>query len=447
MFAIALSTPSYTIDLNAPSGTYSGSKMGVNAKITVNDGSHASISISGLVKVSCGNEEYKYTGSKIDLPNLSKKGDCVHDALQKNDASISGITYDTGKDEITVGAKAHGVSTKIVLKHGSLTEDPTDFSGIFANWKQIHNKAYPTGAAEVAAFGTFVDNAQIIMRHNALNSTFSMGLNAFSDLSAEQFAERLGYDEAAAAIELKMIDEHEIPAGEVLPDAIDHDEERAKLGCVTPVKNQGPQAALPHHRLLAASPFTPFASGSCGSCWAFSATGALEGQLSPCTSLSEQDLVGCDKSDGGCGGGSMSSAFRWVSQNGIASESAYPYTRSSSCDSSKKNNPVATCSGSRSASGISGLKSAVASHPVSIGVTGSYLQHYQGGIIDDSACSGQLNHGVLAVGYGSSGGDYFRVKNSWGSGWGESGYFRVAAKSGMCGLGKQSVYPTGVRKE
>jgi hypothetical protein len=236
---------------------------------------------------------------------------------------------------------------------------------------------------------------------------------------------RLGYDEAGAAKDIEMMDEHEVPYNEVLPEAVDHDELRALGGCVTKVKNQG----------------------QCGSCWAFSATGALEGQLAGCTSLSEQDLVACDTGSHGCNGGQMAQAFNFVKSNGIASEAAYPYTKSSTCDETKEKKPVATCTGSKSASGIAGLKSAVAQHPVSIAVTGGYLQHYKSGLIDDSGCSGALNHGVLAVGYGSTNGGYFRVKNSWGANWGESGYFRVAAKSGMCGLGKQSVYPTGVKKE
>lgn len=174
----------------------------------------------------------------------------------------------------------------------------------------------------------------------------------------------------------------------------------------------------------------------------------------------------------------MASAFRWVQQHGIASESAYPYTGRGTCDTAKENKPVATVSGSRSVSGESGLKSAVAGRAVSIGVDASCLQLYHGGILDKSGCSGALDHGVLAVGYGTSAGTpYFKVqifsppttryllhrllaayylrptsyttkvKNSWGTSWGESGFFRVVEGKGMLGIGEQSVYPTGVKKE
>jgi C1A family cysteine protease len=165
--------------------------------------------------------------------------------------------------------------------------------------------------------------------------------------------------------------------------------------------------------------------------------------------LSEQELVSCDTSDNGCQGGSMSSAFRFIQQHGIASESAYSYTgRGGMCDSAKENKPVATVSGSRSVFGESGLKSAVSGRAVSIGVDATCLQHYHSGILDQAGCSGGLDHGVLAVGYGTSAGTpYFKVKNSWGTSWGESGFFRVVEGKGMLGIGKQSVYPTGVRRE
>lgn len=120
----------------------------------------------------------------------------------------------------------------------------------------------------------------------------------------------------------------------------------------------------------------------------------------------------CDKSDNGCQGGSMESAFGWVHRHGIASESGYRYTASNSyCDTAKENKKVATVDGSTSVNGEDGLKSAVSMRSVSVGVDATCLQSYRGGILDQSGCSGQLDHGVLAVGYGTEGGkEYFKVR-------------------------------------
>lgn len=143
----------------------------------------------------------------------------------------------------------------------------------------------------------------------------------------------------------------------------------------------------------------------------------------------------------------MAAAFQWVKQHGIASEAAYSYDgRDESCDTSKEHKTVATVSGGSSVYGESGLKSAVSERAVSIGVDATCLQSYHGGILDKSGCSGTLDHGVLAVGYGTDGGiPYFKVKNSWGASWGENGYFRVVEGKGMLGIGKSAAYPTGVK--
>jgi hypothetical protein len=299
--------------------------------------------------------------------------------------------------------------------------DLLELNKLFSEWKQAFNKTYNTVSVEAKAFSTFVANEAIISAHNAKkNSSWVMGINQFSDLTAAEFkAQWTGYDAARAAVELKMLPEHESSQSQILPLEVDH-----TVGCSTEVKNQQ----------------------SCGSCWAFSTTGAIEAQLCSQT-LSEQDLVSCDKEANGCDGGSMAQAFQWIAKNGIASEDGYSYTASASaCNPTKERQIVAKVSGGRSVSGESSLKSAVAMQAVSIAVAAvPCVQHYQGGIIDETDCGDGLDHGVLAVGYGSEDGkDYWRIKNSWGSGWGEAGYFRVVAGKSMLGIGMQSVYPTGV---
>merc|ERR1711945_19564 len=189
-------------------------------------------------------------------------------------------------------------------------------------------------------------------------------------------------------------------------------------GAVTPVKNQG----------------------TCGSCWSFSTTGALEGVWhiagNALTSLSEQQFVDCDKIDQGCNGGSMDSAFQFAETNAICTESSYPYEgRGGTCE-------AASCTVGIPKGDVKGYKdvapdskqalmSAVQQQPVSIAIEADKIsfQLYRSGILS-SYCGSNLDHGVLLVGYGTEGGkDYWKVKNSWGTTYGE------------CGLLSQPSYP------
>ncbi len=204
------------------------------------------------------------------------------------------------------------------------------------------------------------------------------------------------------------------------------------FGIVTPVKNQG----------------------HCGSCWSFSATGAMEsawakskGILIP---LSEQELVDCVKQDHGCGGGEMNDAFEYAIENNICTEIQDPYKgvenkcikcnsyiQFTQCKNIPKNNQLA-------------LKEAVANYgPVSVSIEADQkiFQFYTEGIIKDITCGTNLDHGVLIVGYGEENGDkYWIVKNSWGENWGENGYVRILRSDkefdpGVCGIAMQASFP------
>ena len=199
-------------------------------------------------------------------------------------------------------------------------------------------------------------------------------------------------------------------------------------GAVTPVKNQA----------------------SCGSCWAFSATGSLEGgnfvANGKLISLSEQQLVDCDTKSNGCGGGLMTNAFQYVQKKGLCTEEDYPYHAKDEDCKDDKCEAAIHIQGYEEVEAMSGaaLKAAVSKAPVSVAVEAdsAVFQMYTGGIVDDSACGTSLNHGVLAVGYGEN---YWIVKNSWGASWGDKGYIKIAYKetgAGICGINQMNSYPT-----
>ncbi|XP_070777482.1 cathepsin S-like isoform X2 [Enoplosus armatus] len=195
--------------------------------------------------------------------------------------------------------------------------------------------------------------------------------------------------------------------------------------------------------------------GSCGSCWAFSAVGALEGQLKKSTgvlmSLSPQNLVDCSLKYGnrGCNGGFMANAFQYVIKNqGIDSDAAYPYIgKRGQC----KYNPqyrAANCSdyaflpkGDESA-----LKAALVNvGPISVAIDASRPKFvfYRHGVYRDRSCTRHVNHGVLVVGYGTEKGhDYWLVKNSWGVNYGDEGYIKMARnRRNQCGIALYACFP------
>ncbi|CAI9540701.1 unnamed protein product [Staurois parvus] len=214
----------------------------------------------------------------------------------------------------------------------------------------------------------------------------------------------------------------------MVPDAIDWRDK----GCVTNVKNQG----------------------SCGSCWAFSAVGALEGQLKLKTgnlvSLSPQNLVDCSTKYGnhGCNGGFMTEAFQYViDNNGIDSDDAYPYHATDGQCIYNPSGKAASCSKYQEVTaGEENLKQALGTvGPISVAIDAKHASFYlyKSGVYDDSSCTQEVNHGVLAVGYGNLGGkDFWLIKNSWGERYGDQGYVRIARNKGnMCGVASYGSYP------
>lgn len=313
--------------------------------------------------------------------------------------------------------------------------DPTR---IFNMWVSQYNKKYSRKERQ-ERFAIFTQNAAAIAAHNAEKSSFSMALNQFADLTYEEFSKNfLGFN-------ADLHKENQLTASSSFmyenvtdtPTAIDWRER----GAVSPVKNQY----------------------ACGSCWAFSATGAIEGinaiRTGKLISLSEQQLVSCDvKKDLGCGGGLMDYAFEYTKKNGgLDTEHDYSYwSFDLPCQTSKESDRhVVSISGYEDVppGSAASLRKAVAHQPVSVAIcANSALQFYSTGVVGDDTCCQGLNHGVLAVGYVASPSidaetGYWIIKNSWGESWGESGFFRLAVDSptnpnGPCSVYQAASYPT-----
>jgi len=187
--------------------------------------------------------------------------------------------------------------------------------------------------------------------------------------------------------------------------------------------------------------------GQCGSCWSFSTTGNVEGihflAGNKLISLSEQQLVDCDKVDQGCDGGLPSNAYQYImSAGGIELESVYPYTAEDGACSFNKGDVVATIKSWASVS-TDETKIAdylVANGPLSIGINAEWMQTYTSGISDPWFCDpSELDHGVLIVGFGigeewDGATPFWIIKNSWGADWGENGYYRIIRGKEKCGL-------------
>jgi len=193
--------------------------------------------------------------------------------------------------------------------------------------------------------------------------------------------------------------------------------------------------------------------GQCGSCWTFGTTGGIEGVVAlkkgHLTSLSEQQIVDCAGSFGGagCNGGSNDIGFKYAQSGGLCTEAAYPYTAKDGTCNSKSCSPSADSKVTgyvHVPHGDNGLGAGVDLTPISIGIDADYWGSYKSGVFCGT-CGTTRDHAMLVVGYGTdaTGGAYWKVKNSWGAGWGESGYIRLCrSKTDECGVSDDGTYPT-----
>ncbi|XP_066577467.1 cathepsin S [Amia ocellicauda] len=299
-------------------------------------------------------------------------------------------------------------------------------------WKKTHGKSYRSQVDEGERRVLWEKNLRLISQQNLEASlgmhSYELGMNHLGDMTTEEVLAMLAGTRVRPGIQ-RGTTSFVRSSGAPVPDAIDWRDK----GCVTEVKYQG----------------------ACGSCWAFSAAGALEGQLKLKTGklvdLSPQNLVDCSSKYGnlGCNGGYIDDAFHYVQDNGgIDSDSSYPYTAADGQCRYDVANRAANCSSYSSLpeGDENALKEALATiGPISVVIDATRPQFllYKSGVYDDPSCTHNLNHAVLAVGYGTlDGKDFWLVKNSWGKSFGDQGYIRmVRNKDDQCGIALYAFYP------
>ncbi len=307
--------------------------------------------------------------------------------------------------------------------------DATTFG--YLNYLAKFNKSYENQEEFAARVERYVAVDAFIQEHNQTNASYTVGHNQFSDWSAAEYKNILGYKRD----ELK-----------VSPTPVKYDTSRnassvnwVEAGAVTPVKDQG----------------------QCGSCWAFSTTGSLEGAHFVATgdllSFSEQQLVDCAGlayGNLGCNGGLQENAYNYYEAGFKAElESVYPYTsgttmRKSDCAYNESSTTAVTVSDYTAVQpdSVSDMKAALNNQPLAVSIEADKLcfQFYTSGVMDNTACGTSLDHAVLAVGYGTENGqEYWLVKNSWNTTWGDQGYIKLAIVDGegICGVQMEPLAP------
>jgi len=299
----------------------------------------------------------------------------------------------------------------------------------FKNFVKKHKKDYGSTKEYKKRYNIFRQNmAKASMLQENERGSAKYGVTKFADLTEEEFKRLAGFrpDLKPQATQLGAA---EIPAVQDLPASFDWRDH----GAVTEVKNQG----------------------QCGSCWAFSTTGNVEGAWAikhgQLISLSEQELVDCDSVDQGCNGGLPENAYKVIQDmGGLETEDDYPYDGADENCSFKKELVKVTVNGSVELpeDETSMAHWLVQNGPISIGINANALQFYVGGVSHPLRflCNPKgLDHGMLIVGYGVHTYPVFKkslpfwiVKNSWGADWGEQGYYRVYRGDGTCGLNKMA---------
>jgi C1A family cysteine protease len=317
----------------------------------------------------------------------------------------------------------------------TLIQGETPFLDRFENWVAKFRVQFQTKQTLYDTLRKWMTNDEYIDLINQANKPYRLAHNQFSGMDEFDFVQYVKNIELMYHSEPTISYEFNKTA---LPPAVDW-----RNTAVTPVKDQG----------------------QCGSCWSFSTTGALEGiyaiHKGKLLSFSEQQLVDCDNfkyggKDHGCNGGLMDNAFSWIKKNGgLCTEEAYPYiSQTGETESCKTTCDLVPNSQIQSwvdvESTDQALMTAIYQQPVSIAIEADQrdFQLYESGVFTGK-CGTTLDHGVLVVGYGTeNNNDFYLVKNSWGTTWGDEGYIKLGRGSqyndgqGQCGILLEASYPS-----
>jgi len=306
----------------------------------------------------------------------------------------------------------------------------TSIEDSFNNWVSVNYKNYASEDEYTYRLNVYKSNLEYIENHNQQNLGFTLAMNQFGDLTAEEFGNI--HLTTKVNVPETTIKNHAIIANKnTVPDSVDW---RTK-GVVGPVENEG----------------------ECGSCWAFVTSESIASACAiksgkPLVLLSVQQIIDCsgDYGNEGCNGGLPDNAFQYVIANkGLDTWASYPYTaQTGDCQFNPAN--IGSCTVLNYTDVISGSESdlvnAIVIEPIATAIDASQptFQFYSSGIYYDSSCSStELDHGVLIIGYGSQNGqDYYLVQNMWGTTWGTQGYILMSRNRGNnCGIATSASYP------
>jgi C1A family cysteine protease len=318
----------------------------------------------------------------------------------------------------------------VALLAVSINANGRDFSVVeqeFNEWTIFNDKHYDSEIERVKRLAIYNLNTQRVYQLNAQsegNAVFT--LNKFADLTANEFKQKLGYVAAARTEEKQTLT--------LTTEAVPSTYSWITQGKVTAVKNQE----------------------QCGSCWAFSATENIESVwmiahgLTPSTMkpLAPQQIVDCDKSDGGCNGGDTTTAFDYVKNaGGMDTEASYPYRAVNEACHFKEADVFSKITGYKYATTTKNedeMKTATATvAPLSICVDAEPWQFYTSGVMTKAQCGTSLDHCVQITGYDTAANPpYWEVRNSWGADWGEKGFIRLEYGTNTCGLAEEATTAT-----
>jgi len=309
-----------------------------------------------------------------------------------------------------------------------VTPDHNDCVELFISHTTKHNLTFPIEGYPTR-MKIFCENFDFIETHNAQDKSYKLALNAFAHLTHSEFLNMYtisSYAHPKPRMFGLANPRTNLRSGSSVPASIDW----VVKGAVTPVKDQG----------------------QCGSCWSFSTTGSMEGayfvKYGSLVSFSEQELVDCSSPlNHGCNGGLPDRAFRWIENNGgLCTEDAYPYVSGTTLTAGTCSKNACTSVKGSQVSGWTDLgetdqdmMAALAVQPVSVAIEADQraFQFYSSGVFPASECGNNLDHAVLAVGYDSNS---YKIKNSWGTSWGDQGYIYLEKSSqaekngGTCGM-------------